>query len=339
MKIKAGSTLADLKQNLVRDYGIPGHAELRNCNKIGLLVKQTQNDRPRRVVMLPGVATFQTPTKVVENDMLNIVREMNKQFETSKFQQRVLSWKGGTTTSEKHKQEVKETEDMMCSKFGFQANEEGRKEWENMCEAFQRFPAFAELWRQSQILVGNAAPELPPRSRSERTSDGELIIREITAGAALVNQKEEAEAVFDLLYQRIYEENRHELWKGGKVRGHKIPTRRAVARKYLEQPHTSLLHCSSLKENSLPVVGGAVIFQINVDIPNMIRHDMCGESTEFLGIDSKEEEEDDDEAYANFLTGDIDCLLFCWLHRRCCGISQVTCWDCYDPTHCENVQG
>jgi len=123
-----------------------------------------------------------------------------------------------------------------------------------------------------------------------------------------VNQKEEAEAVFDLLYQRIYEENRHELWKGGKVRGHKIPTRRAVARKYLEQPHTSLLHCSSLKENSLPVVGGAVIFQINVDIPNMIRHDMCGESTEFLGIDSKEEEEDDDEAYANFLTGDIDCL-------------------------------
>lgn len=327
--MKDDSTVLDLKRRLTEEYGVPPRVEVLARAKDGFFITQQDAARPKRVVVLQGVATLNQPAKFMEDDMIKVMEEFNKKYAKAEFQKTVGSWREGKTSVEIFRKAVKEVEREVLPKFGFEGTKEGLAEWSATSRAFLRFPAFSEIWRKGQILLGTLGDSDatsmyrrsldPPKgavpNRDTTSQHGALTVREIGGYAALVREKKAADEAIDIMYTRIYEENREELWEGGNVKGHKMPSRPVVRRKYLEMPGTTVLHCRP--SDSEPAVGGAVVFEVKVDGLDLSRMPQIGEGENFIfntegaTVDESDDEENreaDKDSLSHITVGYIDAL-------------------------------
>jgi len=309
----------DLRKMLAKQHGVPSGVVILGRTKEKGFIRLDNNARPRRYNVLEGVLSFGDGVKVVEADMIKAQGDLNKRFDKEDAQELLRQWKSAIGTGsqrgllEKFRDLSKAIFSEILPVHGFAATTDGYGEWTKLQKSFQRFPNFKEIWRKGEILRGTLTPEeatsdvkrsmmranQPDRPAPTTSKHGQLVVREISSAAALVRERKDADAVFDILYQRIYEENRQELWEGGKVKGHKMPTRKVVARKYLEPPGVTLLHCTSNNAGASwtagSVVGGASIFQVLVNgIDNSASS--WGEGEELIKVDTTASVEEVDDS-------------------------------------------
>jgi len=286
----------DFKRHLEERYGIPQRAAVLVGSPYGLLEPlpgASEGVRPPDNVVLKGVASFREGhvwRHLLEEDMLQACGELNQLYEQPDFQEEVRKWQeaalGDATARVKNfRSAITAARAKVLPKFGFDASPAGIRDWERAVERFARFPTLAELCRKNKVLLGMLTPEQARRAQREamglkalapdagHTSRHRnwLEVVEIFSEQALVAQRGEADEVFRLLHNRIYEENRQSLWCGGNVPGHEIPTCKAMARKYLEPPGTTILRCVAVpsstaahRPKATAVVGGAVLFPLVV---------------------------------------------------------------------------
>lgn len=283
------ATVSDLKANLKKIHGIPARVRLLVHSQDGGLdnFPGADTDEPPDVVFLKGVASLnncplsRNQTVLLEEDMLAAARELHRLYETSEFQEQVQTWQKAKPSeaiarAKTFRSAINQTRMQVLPKFDFKVNAQGSfPEWEVAVEQFQRFPVFADICRRNKVLLGMASPG--QARKMFRASVGKVQLAKtlfdknrckwtefeiLTAEQALVAKRMEANEVFELLYLRIYEENRDALWRGGDIEGHEMPTREAVARKFLEPPGTLLVRCTNRTHPTEPVVGGAALFPI-----------------------------------------------------------------------------
>jgi len=267
--------------------------------------------RPKRAVVLKGVPTLNRASRMLEDEMIKVMDEFNKKYAKAEFQKVVASWREGSTSVGSFREVTREIAFEVLPKFGIAASKEGLAEWAAAARAFMRFPTFAESWRKGQILLGTLGDKEavrmyrmsvsrekgPAAQRESASKHGAMLVREISSYAALAREKKDADEAVDVMYKRIYEENREELWEGGNVKGHKMPSRFAVRRKYLEMPGTTVLHCTSTNEQTGSVVGGAVVFEVTADGIDLSRSPQIGEGENFIfDTQGNTVDESDDES-------------------------------------------
>lgn len=270
-----GATVKDLRRAL-REFGVLRNVPMVAKRRDGMLVHLSDDDKPTKFVTLKGVLTLSFNLDCTEEDVLRVLRELNVHFESADFQSKVEAWRSASRQEPQlgaagFRQKVELVLTEVLPKHNVISGEELAK-WSAIVERFgMRFPAIAELVRKSNVLKGFCEPEDARQAqrasrsrevvstRKPSTCYGNLSVSEITSEQALVARKAEAQALFDLLYRRIYEENRQELWGG-----HEVPSRAAVSRKYLEPPATTLLRCEGPSLEADGPLGAAVVFSVEV---------------------------------------------------------------------------
>eukprot|EP00930_Biecheleria_cincta_P104801 TRINITY_DN9720_c1_g1_i1.p1 TRINITY_DN9720_c1_g1~~TRINITY_DN9720_c1_g1_i1.p1 ORF type:complete len:993 (+),score=213.01 TRINITY_DN9720_c1_g1_i1:53-2980(+) len=316
LTLDAGAMVLDVRRSLQEQHGVPHRAALMVKTKQGLLAQAQDADRPKSMLVLRGVLTLGSETQLLEGDVLEALQEINERYEAPDFQHVVKSWQEARgQESVVRMKELRDRVDQVTRdiipKYGFEASVDAIKRWSALVDAFQRFPAVAELCRKSRVLAGTLSPDVARRQAFGRPwkkvcpgvcdvakQHGLLTVSEITSEEALVAERGRAARVIDLLYRRIYEENRNELWQGGQVKGHNMPTRKAVARAYLEPIGTVLLE--TLKSDGT-LVGAAAVYSVAIEVPpSLFGKDDFGESASILMDEASElEEEGDGDQDAN----------------------------------------
>merc|ERR1712100_865205 len=105
------------------------------------------------MLILQGVLTLGRRVRLIEEDMLQIQRDLNKRYEKAEFQALVKSWAATASTGERNAKLLEVAAEVL-PKHGFEKSLAGLEEFNELARGFQRFPAFAELWTKSQILLG-----------------------------------------------------------------------------------------------------------------------------------------------------------------------------------------